>query len=133
MTGQAQRQARQYRQEEKETLGISFPSSFGTILITPWLQALAQAPQWIQGKSGVILIMVCSSLESWKMGEWRPQGAPAKPEPAAGGPAEPACGGLPCGRRGRDTAGTRPFAAGKPGFYANCALFTGPDYGILNY
>jgi uncharacterized repeat protein (TIGR02543 family) len=83
MTGQAQRQARQYRQEEKETLGISFPSSFGTILITPWLQALAQAPQWIQGKSGVILIMVCSSLESWKMGEWRPQGAPAQPEPAA--------------------------------------------------
>ena len=72
MTGQAQRQARQYRQEVKETLGISFPSSFGTILITPWLQALAQAPQWIQGKSGVILIMVCSSLESWKMGEWRP-------------------------------------------------------------
>ena len=72
MTGQAQRQARQYRQEEKETLGISFPSSFGTILITPWLQALAQAPQWIQGKSGVILIMVCSSLESWKMGEWHP-------------------------------------------------------------
>jgi len=35
MTGQAQRQARQYRQEAKETLGISFPSSFGTILITP--------------------------------------------------------------------------------------------------
>lgn len=47
--------------------------------------------------------------------------------------AEPACGGLPCGRRGRDAAGTRPFAAGKPGFYANCALFTGRDYGILNY
>ena len=85
MTGQAQRQARQYRQEAKETLGISFPSSFGTILITPWLQALAQAPQWIQGKSGGILIMVCSSLESWKMGEWRPQGAPAQPEPAAEG------------------------------------------------
>lgn len=68
MTGQAQRQARQYRQEAKETLGISFPSSFGTILITPWLQALAQAPQWIQGKSGVILIMVCSSLDSWDKG-----------------------------------------------------------------
>ena len=89
MTGQAQRQARQYRQEAKETLGISFPSSFGTILITPWLQALAQAPQWIQGKSGVILIMVCSSLDSWKMGEWRPQGAPAQPEPAAQPPKPP--------------------------------------------
>ena len=48
MTGQAQRQARQYRQEEKETLGISFPSSFGTILITPWLQALAQLPSKLQ-------------------------------------------------------------------------------------
>ena len=45
ITGQAQRQARQYRQEEKEILGTSFPSASGTILITPWRHASAQAPQ----------------------------------------------------------------------------------------
>ena len=55
-------------------------------------------------------------------GTGRPQGVPEKPEPAAEGR-----------RARRDTAEARPFAAGKPGFYANCALFTGRDYGILNY
>ena len=34
MTGQARRQARQYRQEENATLGMSRPSSSGTIFIT---------------------------------------------------------------------------------------------------
>ena len=60
MTGHAQRQARQYRQEAKETLGTGLPSSFGTILMTPWLHALAHAPQWIHGKSGVIFIISSS-------------------------------------------------------------------------
>lgn len=41
-------------------------------------------------------------------------------------------GGLPPGA-GAGMRQGRPFAAGKPGFYANCALFTGRDYGILNY
>ena len=60
-------------------------------------------------------------------------GAGGHAGPGGRGPAAPAGGGLPGGRRGRDTAEARPFAAGKPGFYANCALFTGRDYGILNY